>query len=177
MKALPFDQTIFLLLLVAGAAGCGVTGSEERAPELSYKTNGSGCANLMVYVENAARTEVLVVDADRDSLQLTTVPQTFIIEEKAGLLDLYIDLYRQPRNNTEYCSDIMMPGANHLQERWRAIAGSVSISISDADLPFNTPYKANVRLSNIIFVDPTGARSVTLGSLAIDSVTVGWLPG
>ncbi len=166
-----------LFLLLAGMTGCTTTGAEQRTPTLSYSTTGGGCSNIFVYVENADRTEALVIQVDRESIDISTTPRSFMIEQTRDDLDLHIDLFYVTRSLDEYCSDIGVTGPKNLQARWTAIQGSAEISVSADDVPFNTPYQTTLRLRDVVFVESTSERTVTLDSLTIENVTVGWLPG
>jgi hypothetical protein len=168
--------TRFTPLLLLAIAGCSVDpATHSSAPTLQYGRGGSGCSNIFVYAENIARTEVLVIQADRDSLALTTTPRTFTIEQNPAGLDLHIDLFDAPHDGNRYCSDIGT--LNRPISQWSATRGRVEISVSTNDPSFNTPYQTTIRLYDVVFTNPQTGSTVTLPSLTLENVTVGWLPG
>jgi hypothetical protein len=165
-----------LPLFFFGIAACAVDpSSSSDAPSFRYVGAGSGCSNFFLYTENSGKTEALVVSGKSDSLALTTTPQTFLIQDRPGALDIHVDFFASGDNSNRYCSDV--GGAQSPYAVWKAVRGEVEISVSEVNVPFNMPYRITVRLSNVEFRSPDGARSVVLPSLALENVMVGWLPG
>jgi hypothetical protein len=142
----------------------------------------SGCGNFGVYASNSLLSKWLVVDAIRDSLELSTNFKTFPIGISNHNVTVHYDYYSINKDSIKqqnfiYCNDVWDPGAQS-PEVWKAIDGFLYIKRSEIQSTgiFNL-YSVTLKLRNIHFVDSLKTDTLFLKELEMDSVEVGWLPG
>jgi TPR repeat protein len=128
----------------------------SRTPGLAY-ADTEGCANLYVYGTSADRTEIIQVRAEKDVLQLSTVPRTFDIGSQLPGLAIVVFVYDRPVRYGA-CSDVRDPGVS--LESWTAVGGTVSIQISPPGELRHQPgfYRATIHIVGAEFVNGTGGR-------------------
>ena len=165
-----------LALLLGGIlSACGVEPT-SRTPSLTYDGTASGCGDFFVYTHSADLTEALVVEARRPELGLSTGEKSFDLGTTGEKLAARIELFSRRGASLPYCVDVL-PATPETPVRWRAIAGTAVISLSDSAAASNEPYKATVRLENVTFASPAGDRTVVLRELVLRDAVVGWFPG
>ena len=142
----------------------------------------SGCGNFGVYASNSLLSKWLVVDAIRDSLELSTNFKTFPIGISNHNVTVHYDYYSINKDSIKqqnfiYCNDVWALGAQS-PEVWKAIDGFIDIKRSEIQSTgiFNL-YSVTLKLRNIHFVDSLKTDTLFLKELEMDSVEVGWLPG
>ena len=147
-----------------------------------FTSTPSGCSNFNVYISNRLKSKWIAVDANRDSLGLSTEFKTFVIDKSLRNLAVHYDYYSINKDSTRqqyflYCNDVWDPGAQS-PEVWKAIDGFIDIKRSEIQPSgiFNL-YSVTLKLRNIHFVDSLKTDTLFLKELEMDSVEVGWLPG
>lgn len=157
-------------------------------PSLTYEERAHGCGHISVYKYDAAKTEGIFVEANRQNLGLGLEQKTFRIEDHVNdppysSLGVHILVSRGGDDDhaLDYCTDIMYP-TDTPPARWNAVRGEIRITLSpeggSGDLPtgLNDPYRADVELKDVLFRDDSG-QEVVLPELKFDQAYVGWLAG
>src|SRR5689334_22375314 len=93
-------------------------------PGLDF-SGAQGCGDLTAYAKNDAFTEILVVEADRKLLGLTTVEQTFSLAHPPAGLTVHFEQAAPEvpeERRFRICDDIVYPDAP-LPVRWNAVDG------------------------------------------------------
>ena len=160
----------------------------SNPPSLTYEERAHGCGHISVYKYDAAKTEGIFVEANRQNLGLGLEQKTFRIEDfvndpQYSSLTVYILVSQVGGDDhaLDYCTDIMYP-TDQPPVRWTAVSGEVSVTLAPEggsdDLPtgLNDPYRADVELKDVLFRDESG-REIALPELKFDDAFVGWLAG
>jgi hypothetical protein len=156
----------------------------QTAPDISAEITApaAGCSNFSLSKSNSLKSKWIIVEADRDSLALTTEFKTFSITTPFSHLAVHYDYYSINKDSTRqhnymYCNDAI-ESSWQSPEVWNAIDGFVDIKRSGIDSSgFFSDYSVTVKLRNIRFVNPARTDTVFLKELYLDTVRVGWLPG
>jgi hypothetical protein len=167
---------ILPLLLPLFVASCCI-GPDAPRPTMQYTTEGSGCADFIVYKSNASGTEYLRVQLNREVHAVSTQPRTFDLAATPTGLVIDIDVYPSRPQSPRYCNDALIAD-DPSPEVWSARSGRVTISVSaDTLTPDpNNLYKATVKLEGLTFRSRDG-ETVFLEEEVFENVTVGWYPG
>jgi hypothetical protein len=182
MKTINYSITISILFFLF----CTPTTKPVQQSQLDisgeFTSAPSGCSNFSVNISNGSKSKWIVVDANRDSLDLSTEYKTFVVDNSLHNLVVHYDYYSINKDGTKqqnirYCNDVWAPDAQN-PEVWNAIDGLIDIKRSEIQSSgiFNL-YSVTLKLRNIHFVDSLKMDTLFLKELEMDSVEVGWLPG
>lgn len=147
-------------------------------PASEFTLEASGCSEFIVYKMNEELTKSLAIGGIRDTLGLSTTEQTYML----GTSDApspAVEIYEFDRRASNYfCNDVPDENTN-IVNIWTATSGTArfrivrdSISVSE----WQRTYTLNIILENVTF-EADGEEDITLESMTIDEVLVGWLPG
>ena len=129
----------------------------QRAPAFMY-SNPDGCGHVFLVGWSADRMEAITIHADKARLDLSSTPKTFNIASEQDALDVLVHVYERPVRSSPFCTDVGTDlGPN---ETWRAIAGTVTITLSAPGVSVQSPfaYRATLQIISAEFVSPTGIR-------------------
>ena len=129
----------------------------ERAPSLNY-ADADGCDDLLIHAWSSDHTETLAIRADRDLLQLSTKPRVIDLATMPADFEVIADVFDRPQGQ-RFCTDAIAIPEGTRQETWRAVAGTVSIQLSEPGIRARNPqqYRATIQIDNAEFLGPTGA--------------------
>lgn len=147
-----------------------------RTPTLNY-ADANGCGHVFLFGWSGDRGEIITVSADKDLLQLSTVPRTFDIASQPPGLEVMVHVFENLRRPwPPFCNDVGVREAP--PERWRAISGTVTIELSTPGVNKRAPfmYRATVRITGAEFVNATGGRTRQTVPLTLTAV-VGFVMG
>jgi hypothetical protein len=136
--------------------------------------DAGGCSNIFIHKSSVSGKEVLIVDASKDDLGLSTTPKSFDLESAPNALSVRIDAYSQ-KAPQQYCTDVITTSWK-TPATWRATRGSITITLSDNSAGHNVSYTVTAQLRDIRFEDGNG-NNMMLPELTLKDVSVGWLPG
>lgn len=128
----------------------------ERAPSLTY-ADADGCDDLLIHAWSSDHTETLAIRADRDLLQLSTTPRVIDLATMPADFEVVADVFDRPQGQ-RFCTDAIAIPEGTRQETWRAVAGTVSIQLSEPGIRARNPqqYRATIQIDNAEFQGPTG---------------------
>ena len=144
-----------------------------RRPALRY-ADGDGCATIFLYGYSADRSEAISIHAEQGLLQLSTMPQTLELGTQRVGLEVTVHVYERPVRHWPFCTDVLLPTGP--EERWRAIAGSVSIQLANGFRESGQVVLATVRINQTQFVRDDGIRVTQVLPITLTAV-VGWVSG
>jgi hypothetical protein len=144
-----------------------------RMPTLAYE-GGNGCANVFLFGWSADRAEAVSLHADANALQLTDAPQTFDLSTQRMGLDLRVHVFARAIRQWPFCTDVVSPGLE--SEVWRAVAGRVTIAVTDEVQKSQRRTRATARIENARFLRGDGARAMQTAPVVLTAI-VGWFAG
>jgi hypothetical protein len=122
------------------------------------------------------RTEVITVRADKDTLQLSTVPRTFDVSAQTNGLSIVAHVYERPTRSWRFCrdTDVILPTPP--EGTWRAIRGTATIELSRPGVQPKMPfaYRATIRLVGAEFVNSAGVHVKQTEPITLTAI-VGWV--
>lgn len=170
----PMISSLLLITTLTLVLSSCCTAPDSSIPSLDFPGKGSGCGNVILYKVSSSGTDVLVVEARKDLLGLSTTMGTFDILKHKGSLDIRLDVYDQQVPMHRYCNDVLVPGPEPVV--WTAIDGKATIVLSRDSAAFNESYTATVVLTDVTFVGPLD-QTLFLKETTFKEIVVGWLPG
>jgi TPR repeat protein len=131
----------------------------DRPPSFRY-ADADGCAELFAYSWSDHRAEVIAIRVDKMPLQLSSdTPRTFDLATHQNEIEITVDVFERPQRSWDFCTDV---GGNDWgrRERWRAVAGTVTIELGPPGLRARQPfkYRATIQIDGAECVGPTGVR-------------------
>jgi hypothetical protein len=171
-------RAFFILpVLLAGALSGGCTTDPATLKlGLQYQQPASGCGDIYLTISNAAHTEYLIVTVDRQTVVLDTATRTFDLATSPNGISVTVDRYAYAPSLPKYCNDVIS-ASDPKPATWRAISGSVAITLSMNSVPSGNTYTATATLKNLVFQSPSADEKVTLTEQTLKDVVVGWYAG
>lgn len=166
-----------VLCCVASASltGCDV-GVNDAPPSTEFTGDASGCGDIFVYRFSVDGKSAIVISAEKGTLGLSSRSATFDIGSAPAGLRVWVDRYASRVTNVRYCSDLIMGNAP-VPVEWKAVSGRVTIQLSSDTVTATDPlYKVNVQLEDVV-VQGSDNRRVSIPTVVIADVTVGWYAG
>jgi hypothetical protein len=144
----------------------------DRAPSLAY-TDADGCGDVLMYGWTAERAEWIAIRADKEALQLSTTPRIFDLAQPQVDIDVVTDVFESPRDQWGLCGEAALQPEGERQERWHAVAGTVTIQLSQPGISARNPgqYRTSVQIDNAEFMGPTGERVRSPRPIRMNAVT------
>ena len=131
----------------------------NRPPSLAY-VDADGCGLLRVYGWTADRAEAIVVGVRLPEHGPSTPSATFDLASASASVDVEAHVYDAPQKRFDFCSDVrILPGPDAIQpEKWRAVAGTMTIDLSDPGIRARRPAarRATITLSDVVWLNATG---------------------
>ena len=150
----------------------------SRQPEMAYVA-ADGCGNIHMYGWSGDRAEAVLVRGDGRALGLSTQPATFDLSRNVGNISMEVYVYAAPQHQFDFCSDVVMPKGDESREpeRWRAVAGTVTIGLSPPGIRARSPYlrRATVTLSYVVLRNAAGATVRVAGPITLTALVGGML--
>jgi hypothetical protein len=146
----------------------------RRMPTLAYE-GGNGCANVFLFGWSADRAEAISLRADANALQLTDAPQTFDLSSQQLGLDLRVHVFARASRDWPFCTDVVIPPGLE-SEVWRAVAGRITIAVTDEVQKAQRRRRATARIENAQFLRDDGARAMQAIPVVLTAI-VGWFAG
>jgi hypothetical protein len=177
---------VFVLLLAPFlAASCTRTGSTGpggepaaggRVPTFDYAGEGSGCADIHLFITNKDKSEVLAVWADADQLGIKEGVTTFNLAKSSEHLSVAVNLYPRSQKHLHFCQDFTDPESDK-PVVWVAVKGTLTVERLPRDKAEggNRTYRARAKVENAEFREPGGRTAACPHSLTLEA-TVGWYP-
>jgi hypothetical protein len=178
---------VFVLLLVPLlAAGCTRTGSTGpggepaaggRAPTFDYAGEGSGCADIHLFITNKDKSEVLAVWADANQLRIKEGVTSFDLVKSSEHLAVTANVYPRAQKHLHFCQDFTDPSSDE-PVVWTAVRGTLTVERFPRDKAEggNRTYRARVKLEDAGFREPGGRTAACPHPVTLEA-TVGWYPG
>lgn len=146
------------------------------APRLSTRVNASqdpaleprfdyavtlGCGDVSFHGVNAARTEILQVEADFARLGGKAGRRVFDLSKPPGGVVVTIALYAEPQVNRPNCSDVTIYEVGKPLEvpvRWQAVRGRLVVDRGPRGIRPDEPwlFRATLRLEGVTFRSASG---------------------
>jgi hypothetical protein len=173
------------LLVLAALSACGSPppepGVEATATPLPFQfiDNADGCGDVFVYKSNAATTEYITAWISARAFGLSSEPTVLDLAESSDDLQVVVDVYSDAVRKVgefPYCNDTA-PFSEPIA-KWRAIAGSATVTLSADPPEFNCAgeiYEATVVLTDLVLTD--GENEIALDKVQFENVPVGWCAG
>ena len=129
----------------------------NRTPELAY-SEVAGCGDIFLHAWSADRTEAIVVNADRNALQLGTAERTFDAGTPRRDLEILVHVYEQALRPGPFCTDVGMGPLP--EEVWRLTGGTITIELSNPGIRREARflYQATVRIVKGEFTSASGRK-------------------
>jgi hypothetical protein len=150
----------------------------DRAPSLAY-ADADGCGDVLMYGWTAERAEWIAIRADKEALRLSTTPRTFDLAQPQVDIDVVTEVFESPRDQWGRCHDVAMQPEGERQETWHAVAGTVTIKLSQPGISARNPgqYRTSVQIDNAEFMGPSGERVRSPRPIHMTAVTgPAWVP-
>lgn len=144
-----------------------------------FNGESGGCGSFQVFRYNTAFTSLIQFGVNADSLAISNGTTTLAVTPNSGGIDLRIVQFAEPVPHY-VCSDF---GARPQPvATWRAISGQVRLKVSGkatagAPTPQSSEYRVSVVMSNVVLENEATKETCRLGSVRIENVDVGWIPG
>lgn len=176
----------FFLIPLTLIVGCGQAQSAASTqeivvgpPSLNF-TEFSGCSDIAVLGKNREYTEILMVEADRATLNLSGQQTWFSIEDGIAGLHVYLEQSNteiEPMKRFRACDDQGFPDVPK-PKRWEAVSGKVGISVVAAPVGSAPDTgRASIILKDVKLQDPKSGEIRSVEALEMKGVAVGWFPG
>lgn len=162
-------------VVFAALTGCSV-GVNDAPPSTEFSGDASGCGDIFVYRFSVDGKSAIVISAEKGTLGLSSRPATFDIGSAPAGLRVWVDRYPSRVTDVRYCNDVINT-ATPLPVEWKAVSGRVTIQLSADTTSATDPlYKASVQLEDVV-VEGSDNRRVTIPTVVIADITVGWYAG
>jgi hypothetical protein len=116
------------------------------------------------------------VRGDGRALGLSTQPATFDLSRDFGNISIEVQVYAVPQHQFSFCSDVVMKESGSMEpERWRAIAGTVTIELSPPGIRAHAPHqrRATVTLRNVMLRNAAGRTVTVAGPITLTALVGG----
>jgi hypothetical protein len=147
--------------------------------ELNFTGKISGCSDFAVRQELNAENPNITLNIGgkgkgREELNLTSEIKSFTLPNNDLACSITV---REAAAGSNFCNDVPRPNPE-LISRWSAISGTMKLSVSDIEVTeFDTYYKMQILLENVIFQKNDSNEQRTISELTIENVGLGAMPG
>jgi hypothetical protein len=139
------------IVVLMAVVACTIAQEPSKNP-ISFSGRYSGCADIFVFRATEDKTKVIVVDAGKSALNVSSTPQTFDIASNTGL-KVYMDDFGTSEYSG-YCTDEFIEGAPK-PLRIPATGGKVTIYIAErSEQPNKHLHRVSVELRDVSFQAP-----------------------
>lgn len=143
-------------------------------PSLDLEISG-GCGDIFVYKTSVDRREAVVVSVNVRDLVPPSGQRTIDLKNTPSGVEVRVDMYASRPRSLSYCNDVVI--ADDLPSaRWRAVEGTLTITLERNAVTFRGTYRAGVRLENAVF-ESSGGRQVRQREPILIEAMVGWYAG
>jgi len=151
----------------------GCTTSSRPPDADAFTGNTGGCGDFFVFHTSSNGEWRLTVTVNRRKLPGAEIPQTLDLGTDANVVQ--VEMLRLGANPTQPCTCI---AADPPTDRWKAIAGTLSITTQDAENPpIAEAYRVSVTLDDVELKHPETGASSRLETVEITNIMVGWYAG
>ena len=152
-------------------SGCTM---DSPPPADAFSGDEGGCGDFFVYRNSKDRRWMLTVTVDRLALPGYQLPDTLDLAANAEAVQVEA-LLQASTSEPEPCGCI--PGEPAV-ERWKAVAGTVSIRTAELEKPYaEENYRVSVQLDGLELESPDTGTRFGLEPIEINNVVVGWFAG